>query len=807
MPRVGLKAKLIALVISVGTIPLVLAMVLSYFQGNKSLINVIESSFKALAQESGAKIDFLIKGEITKNARLTNHPTLILAIKQQNNRLENIPEPEIASHFAERSRLWAEKDPQTQSFQANLASRILKTFLREKNQSNLATASLYLTDAKGVLVASTNYYPDLVYANHTPQKIFQDRQVPVYIGELQYSEKAEEYIFEMVIPIKTHAGEIIGLFHRVYEAKNFFSPTIESTVFGETGHVMVITSDGVVIDCPILPTGTQLDDPILVSSVTKPEANWAKTQGDGHGSKDMSIIGFSPAPETSQITLASTNKRWFTFAWQSSEELFAPTKKFLQWISVAGFISILLIAIMGSLAADKFVQPIRELQKTAVAIGRGEQVEPLKITTGDEIELLANDINAMKTMLDQAFSGLEDLVQAKTQEVIFLKEYTENILMSVPNVLIVFNEKYQIELVNPAFEEIIGATGAQVKGKTLIDANLQYPEKWKDLADQLLVYAKGGSPSPATANSEEYKGGDPLAPSSGRGSQDSLPTINHGDYILTYQFFDITVKGQNLRHIGLIMKDITEEKKLLDKLVLADKLSGLGTLAAGIAHEMNNPLFAIMGYSETIVDGSDYSKAKNYAQKILERSKHMASVIKNISGYTRSNAEDIPSDVNINDLLDFSLEMAVLQSYTDNIEVIKNYSSLPPLKMKPEETQQIFLNVLSNAVQAMNGKGKIFLTSSHVDSEVVVEIRDTGPGIPSEYLAKVFDQSSTTEKQGEGTGLGLNIIHGLVEKYGGRITVDSKLGEGATFTISLPVTYTPERETNPMTGFNREEQI
>ena len=255
------------------------------------------------------------------------------------------------------------------------------------------------------------------------------------------------------------------------------------------------------------------------------------------------------------------------------------------------------------------------------------------------------------------------------------------------------------------------------------------------------------------------------------------------------------------------MKDITEEKKLLDKLVLADKLSGLGTLAAGIAHEMNNPLFAIMGYSETIVDGSDYSKAKEYAQKILERSKHMASVIQNISGYTRSNAEDIPSDVNINDLLDFALEMAVLQSYTDNIEVIKNYSPLPPLKMKPEEAQQIFLNVLSNAVQAMHGKGKIFLTSSHVDNDVVVEIRDTGPGIPSEYLAKVFDPFFTTKKQGEGTGLGLNIIHGLVEKYGGRITVDSKLEEGATFTISLPVTNTPERETNPMAGFNREKQI
>ena len=457
------------------------------------------------------------------------------------------------------------------------------------------------------------------------------------------------------------------------------------------------------------------------------------------------------------------------------------------WISTAGFVSILLITIMGALAADKFVQPIRELQKTAVAIGRGEQTKELKITTGDEIELLANDINTMKTMLDQAFSGLEGLVQAKTQEVLFLKEYTENILMSVPNVLIVFDDNYQIEMVNPAFEEITGATGIQVKGKRLVEANLQYPEKWKDLSDQLIDYSNGENPISVVESVEGYKGGDPLAPTSGRSSQDSLPTINHGDLILTYQFFDITVKGQNLRHIGLIMKDITNEKRLIDKLVLADKLSGLGTLAAGIAHEMNNPLFAIMGYSETIVDGDDHSRAKTFAKKILERSKHMASIILNLAGYSRSNEDDTASEVSVNERLDSSVEMALLSSYTDDVEVIKDYSSIPLIKLKPEEVQQIFINVLSNAVQAMDGKGKIFVSSSHVDNEIIVKIRDTGPGIPSEYISKIFDPFFTTKKQGEGTGLGLNIVHGLVEKYGGRITVDSIFGEGSTFNITFPV--------------------
>lgn len=784
--RVGLKTKLIALVISVGTIPLVLAMILSFFQGNKSLVNVIGASFKALAYESGSKIDFLLKGEIAKNTLLTNHPTLIIAIKQQNRRLTDIPESEITSHFAEQSRLWQNEDPQMRSLMTNAASRILRRFLREKSQANLATASLYLTGAKGVLVASTNSYPDFVNARHARKNFFKDNEVPVYIGELHLSKKTDEYVFEMVTPIKTHEGEVIGFFHRVYDAKNFFSPFIEPIIFGETGHVMVITSDGVVIDCPILPTGTQLDAN-LVSSVTKPEANWAKTMGDGHGSKALSIIGFAPVLETSKITLASINKRWFTFAWQSSEELFAPTKKFLLWISTAGFVSILLIAIMGALAADKFVKPIRELQKAAVAIGRGEKTAPLKIKTGDEIELLANDINAMKTMLDQAFSGLEELVQAKTREVLYLKEYTENILMSVPDVLVVFNDKFQIERVNAAFEKVTGAEGTQVIGKTLIEANLNYPDNWKELSRQLLAYAKGERSSSESEGAGDYRGGDPLAPSSGRSSQETLPTISHGDLILTYQFFDIVVKGGQLRHIGLLMKDITEEKNLIDKLVLADKLSGLGTLAAGIAHEMNNPLFAIMGYSEAIIDEKDHSKSKSLARKIFDRSKHMSSVILNLTGYARSNSGDAPSSVNINERLDASLEIALLASYSNDIEVVKDYASLPLLQVKPEEIQQVFLNILKNAVQAMDGKGKIFITSRHVNGNIEVEIRDTGPGIPREYLSKIFDPFFTTKEQGEGSGLGLNIVHGLVEKYRGRINVDSKLGEGSTFNIHFPV--------------------
>ncbi|MCH8208620.1 MAG: cache domain-containing protein, partial [Nitrospinae bacterium] len=280
MPRTGLKTKLIALVIGVGTIPLVLAMILSYVQGNKSLINVIGSSFKALAYESAAKIDFLIEAEINKNSHLTNHPTLILAVKFQNKRFEDIHPSEVKNHFAEQSLLWQKEDPRMQPFLANASSRILKTFLHQRSQSNLATTSLYLTDSKGLLVASTNFYPDFVDADHPAQKFLKDNSAAVFIGQLHHSQKTNKYVFEMVLPIKSPEGEIIGLFHRAYSAKDFFKPSIESIIFGETGRVMLIDSDGVVIDCPILPTGTKLEDPELVRSVTSQRTppshpNWA----------------------------------------------------------------------------------------------------------------------------------------------------------------------------------------------------------------------------------------------------------------------------------------------------------------------------------------------------------------------------------------------------------------------------------------------------------------------------------------------------------------------------------------------------
>ena len=786
--RMGLKNKLIAIVIGVGTVPLILAMIFSYLQGNKSLTQVIGASFQALAHETSTKVDLLLKEEINKLTHLAGHPTLALWVTQQNKHLKKTSPSKIDQEIQEQSQAWSQHEPLSLSPTINRASHVLNDFLKNNPHALENTSSLFITNSKGLLVSSINFHPSYENSHRSSWKKIISGNLETFFGPLLRDTRTERYTFELAVPIKDHEGEVAGVLHRVYIAKDYFSNALETITFGETGHVMLIDSNGVVLTCPILPTGHQLADPKLVKAVTGPSNAWAETQGDGHGSEDISIIGYSPLEKTSPYTLASSNQRWFTFAWESSDELFAPTRSLLTWVSGAGLFSILLIVIMGSLAANKIVRPIQQLQRTAESIGRGETVLPLDIKTGDEIESLAEEINTMSGLLQKKFSGLEHQVEAKTQEVIHLKKYTDSILMSVPEVVLIINPDLKIEYANAAFEQLTGCLPDKYLEHTLLEISFESLKEWSLLSKEIEKYQQGIKKDPPTPSMSDssYKAKDPLAPSNGN-SKDSQNTITLGDQIFAYQFFDVVLEEEKTRRTGLIMKDITEEKRLLDKLTQAEKLSGLGTLAAGIAHEMNNPLYSIMGFTEAILEEKQISKIQPLAQKVLDRSKHMASVILNLSGYTRTNDKDGLKEVDVNEKIEAAIEMALMASYTDNITVEKNFDSVPGILAKPEEIQQVFLNIISNAVQAMEGKGKLTLSSQQDQGFVVVQIEDNGPGIPAKYITKVFDPFFTTKGQGEGTGLGLNIVHRVVNQYGGNIKIESEPGEGTTFVISFPI--------------------
>jgi len=144
------------------------------------------------------------------------------------------------------------------------------------------------------------------------------------------------------------------------------------------------------------------------------------------------------------------------------------------------------------------------------------------------------------------------------------------------------------------------------------------------------------------------------------------------------------------------------------------------------------------------------------------------------------------SEVNINERIDAAIEIAILATYNDDIHLEKSFSTLPPIFTKSEEIQQVFMNLLTNSVQAMEGKGKLIISTKAQKGNVVTKISDTGPGIPQKYLTKIFAPFFITKEQGKGTGSGLNFVDQLVVKYGGHIDVTSKMEKGTTFSITFP---------------------
>jgi PAS domain S-box-containing protein len=263
-----------------------------------------------------------------------------------------------------------------------------------------------------------------------------------------------------------------------------------------------------------------------------------------------------------------------------------------------------------------------------------------------------------------------------------------------------------------------------------------------------------------------------------------LSEINGALQIFSYPILD--EKGSLLSVIEYV-KDITEEQRLQEQLIQSEKLAGIGILASGVAHEINNPLSGIIGMAEVALEEEDLSKNKDYLEDILNCAQRIGEIVKGLKSYSRAAKREDLSPVNLNEVLEESLKMVQLAIKQDTVEVIKNFQPIRKIKANTGEIQQVFINLITNAFQAMDGKGgKLVLSTRSLRDLIEVKVSDEGMGISQKYLNQIFDPFFTTKKQGEGTGLGLNIVYRIITKYEGTITVESKENMGTTFTIQFP---------------------
>ncbi len=241
------------------------------------------------------------------------------------------------------------------------------------------------------------------------------------------------------------------------------------------------------------------------------------------------------------------------------------------------------------------------------------------------------------------------------------------------------------------------------------------------------------------------------------------------------------------------------EKAMLDaSLEQSGKMAALGKLAAGIAHEVNNPLAVIkekVGWIMDLLSEEDISKSENFKEfddavhKIDHHVDRAKKVTHRLLGFARR-MEPIKEKVDINKLLDETIDFLENEAHYRNITIQSDYyPDLPTTLSDSSQLQQVILNILNNAIDAIGKDGEINVKTKHnsKDEQIVITIADNGPGIPNDRLDRVFDPFFTTKEVGMGTGLGLSISHTIVEKLGGRIMVASEMGKGTAFTIYLPV--------------------
>ncbi len=253
-----------------------------------------------------------------------------------------------------------------------------------------------------------------------------------------------------------------------------------------------------------------------------------------------------------------------------------------------------------------------------------------------------------------------------------------------------------------------------------------------------------------------------------------------------YRLFPVTLRETHRQQAGIVLWDITEQRLLQDQLIQAEKLSSLGTLVSGMAHEINNPVQGIMGMAEIILQEEDPDKVKEYAGDIVKYSEHVGSVVRNFACYARPASRDRIMELDFCERLSEAVKLVQRGPKFGHIQVVTEYQPVPRFKAHRTEIDQVFINLISNAVDAMAGKGRLTLSTLMDGDAITVCVSDTGSGIPKSILGKIFDPFMTTKDPGKGTGLGLSIVHRIVSKYGGRIGVESQEGKGTTFTIQFP---------------------
>ncbi len=409
-----------------------------------------------------------------------------------------------------------------------------------------------------------------------------------------------------------------------------------------------------------------------------------------------------------------------------------------------------------------------------LALGQRGQGEPL---SSEDTALLLAVGSHVATALDNG--RLYRQLQVKASELQRLQQFNENIVESLDNGLVVEDLNGRVIRWNRALENIYGLSSAEATGHRL-----------EEVFDGPFIEGLRAAQRESANGASLYR--VPLAGRAGKAGE--RLRVNIATVPLR-----APIGQANLSPVGniIIIEDVTERVHLEEQLQISDKMASVGLRAAGVAHEVNTPLTGISSFTQMLLSNADPEDPKTrMLEKIEQQTFRAAKIVNGLLNLSRSGGssseENAPVDLNavISDVLSL-LEPQVAAS---KVKVRRELCPSPAFVAGVEhKLQQVFLNLFLNARDAMPKGGWLSVETRLEDGQVVAEVADTGSGIPSEHLSRIYDPFFTTKLIGQGTGLGLSITYGIVREHEGTLTCQSAVGQGTRFTVSLPASAAAPR--------------
>ena len=415
----------------------------------------------------------------------------------------------------------------------------------------------------------------------------------------------------------------------------------------------------------------------------------------------------------------------------------------------------------------------RALHYYVPCVVRGRMVAVIGLGRSVDGGLLSSeDVEILRTVSGYVAVAIENSLlykdqQERASELKLLKEFNESIIESINVGLLAVDLEGRVTRLNSALEHILDLRRDAAVGRRVEEL---FSEDFADTLKQVL--GKDGWRLREIRNI--YK----------------LHTATTTNRALVLNIAIAPLQdGQGQTGALVVLEDVTERITLEQQLQQREKLSSIGLLAAGVAHEVNTPLTGVSSYTQMLLGMLNENDPKHaLLQKVRSQAERATNIVNNLLNFSRTGSATEFAEINVARVLDDTLQLLEPQLRRSQIEIVRRYDEdAPEAYGNAGKLQQVFTNLILNARDAIPDGGRITVsTSTAEDGSIVAEISDTGIGIAPENVAKIYDPFFTTKGVGQGTGLGLAVSYGIVQEHAGRITVESTPGHGTTFRITLP---------------------